>query len=109
MLGSSVGLSDEELAWLNGWQEAPLFAATDRLVLRYADALTRDVTVSDELWDALAARFSQRQIFELCFAVGLAALVNRVHATFHTDVDEATEQRVDAMELPDAIRPAPRH
>ncbi len=109
MLGASVGLGDEELAWLNGWHEAPHFDETDRLVLRYADALTRDVTVSDELWADLAGRFSQRQIFELCFAVGLAALVNRVHATFHTDVDEATEARVDAMELPPEIKPAPRH
>jgi alkylhydroperoxidase family enzyme len=109
MLGSSAGLSDEELAWLNGWQESSLFDETDRLVLHYADSLTRDVTVSDELWDALAAHFSQRQIFELCFAVGLAALVNRIHATFHTDLDEATSNRVDAMELPAEIKPAPRH
>jgi hypothetical protein len=27
---------------------------------------------------------------DLCFTVGLANLVNRFHATFHTDVDEST-------------------
>ncbi len=98
-LGSSVGLTDEELSWLSAWQEAPGFDATDRLVLRYADSLTRDVRVDEELWQALAARFSRTEIFELCFSVGLAALINRVHATFETDVDPRTQQRVGSLAL----------
>lgn len=98
-LGSSAGLSDEELSWLNGWQEAPVFDATDRLVLRYADALTGENRVDADLYAALEARFPPRQLFELCMAVGLAALVNRVHATFLTDVDERTVERVAQLDL----------
>lgn len=108
-LGSSAGLSDEELSWLNDWREAPLFDATDRLVLEYADSLTRDVRVDDALWSALQAHFSQKEIFELCFSVGLAALVNRVHATFHTDVDDRTQSRVESLDLPGDTVPAPLH
>ncbi len=85
---------------MNAWPDAAVFDDTDRLVLRYADSMTRDLSCDDALWDALAARFSQPEIFELCFAVGLAALVNRVHATFLTDVDSRTTARVDAMALP---------
>lgn len=107
-LGSSVGLSDEELASLAEWREAPHFDETDRLVLRYADSLTVDNRVDDELWDALAVRFNTRELFELCFSVGLAALVNRVHATFHTDVDERTSARVAAFNLPADLVPQPR-
>ena len=109
-LGSSVGLADEELSWLNGWQDAPpaLFDATDRLVLRYTDELTRTVTVSDALWQELAARFSTTELFELCFTIGLAGLVNRVHATFHTDVDERTSARVERLNLPDDMLPEAR-
>lgn len=107
-LGSSAGLSDEELSWLGDWQAAPVFDATDRLVLRYADCLTQEVRVTDDLWEALAARFSQKEIFELCFSVAVANLVNRVHATFHTDVDERTEARVARLVLPDGIVPEPR-
>jgi hypothetical protein len=33
-------------------------------------------------------------LVELCFTVGLAALVNRVHATFETDVDSSTKTTV---------------
>lgn len=98
-LGSSAGISDEELSWLNGWQEAPVFDETDRLVLRYADALTRENRVGAELYAALAARFAPRELFELCMAVSLSALVNRVHATFLTDVDERTAQRVAQLDL----------
>ncbi len=108
MLGTSVGLTDEELSWLAGWQEAPVFDETDRLVLRYTDSVTRDVRVDDTLWDELAARFSTREIFELCFSAGLAALVNRVHATFHTDVDERTRERVAELHVPDGSVPRPR-
>jgi hypothetical protein len=45
-------------SWLSSWQEAPLFDETDRLVLRYADSLTQNLTVDDALWADLAARFT---------------------------------------------------
>jgi hypothetical protein len=50
--------------WLAGWQNAPPEVSddTDRLVLQYADPLTRDATVDDALWQALAGRFSQTEI-----------------------------------------------
>jgi len=105
-LGSSVGLSDEELSWLNGWPEAPVFDETDRLVLRYADALTRENRVDDDLYAALAARFPPGELFELCMAVSLSALVNRVHATFLTDVDERTLAHVAQLDLHELHREA---
>jgi alkylhydroperoxidase family enzyme len=94
MLGRSVGISDEEMAAMAAAEASPLFDAVDRLVIRYAEILTRTNRVSDELFAELAARFDQQELVELCFAVGLAALVNRVHATFKTDVDEATRAEV---------------
>jgi alkylhydroperoxidase family enzyme len=107
-LGSGAGLTDEELSWLAEWPQASCFDETDRLVLRYADSLTRDVAVPDDLWTALAARFSQQEIFELCFSVGTANLVNRVHATFLTDVDAGTSARVAQLGA-DVDLPEPRH
>jgi len=107
-LGSGAGLTDEELSALADWEQAPCFDETDRLVLRYADSLTRDVAVPDDLWSALAARFSEKEIFELCFSVGTANLVNRVHATFLTDVDAGTSARVDGLGAHVDL-PRPRH
>ena len=75
-------------------EASPLFNDTDKLVMRYAEVLTRTCKVSDELYRQLEARFTRDELVELCFLVGLAALVNRVHATFATDVDAATRASV---------------
>ena len=84
----------------------PTFDATDRLVLRYAEALTRHNRVDDALYAELAAAFDRQQLFELCMAVGVSSLVNRVHATFMTDLDERTEERVGHLAVC-AIPPRP--
>ncbi len=73
---------------------AVVFDETDRLVLEYAEVLTRTNRVSDQLYQRLAARFSKDELVELCFTVGLSNLVNRVHATFSTDVDAQTRASV---------------
>ena len=94
MLGRSVGLKDDEMAAMADWATAAVFDDTDRVVLRYAEVLTRENRVSDALYADLAMRFAREELLELCMAVGLAALVNRVHATFHTDVDDSTRAHV---------------
>ncbi len=73
----------------------------DRLVLRFSEELTRHNRVNDELYAALEAAFSQEERLELAMTVGLAAMVNRVHATFETDVDSSTRESVaDAPACP---------
>ena len=94
MLGRSVGLTDEEMAAMAAPDTCASFDATDRLVLRYSEVLTRENQVSDALYAELAARFPREELLELCMTVALSALVNRVHATFRTDVDGATRAQV---------------
>jgi alkylhydroperoxidase family enzyme len=72
----------------------PRFDEIDRLVLEYSEVLTKTNRVSSELFARLAAWFSREEIVELCFTVGLSNLVNRVHATFNTDLDEMTKASV---------------
>jgi alkylhydroperoxidase family enzyme len=94
MLGRSVGLSNDEIASMSEAETSPLFDATDRVVLRYSKILTVENRVPDDLYAELAAQFPKDQLVELCFTVGLAALVNRVHATFQTGVDNSTKTAV---------------
>ena len=94
MLGRSVGLSDEEMAGMANAETVSSFDETDRLVLRYAETSIREIRIPDELYAKLAARFPKQELMELCMTVALAALVNRVHATFQTDLDEGTRERV---------------
>ena len=94
MLGRSIGLSDQEMAAMAEPENCLSFDGTDRLVLRYADVLTRENRVDDALYTELAACFTREELVALCFMVGLAALVNRVHATFLTDLDDTTRAAV---------------
>jgi alkylhydroperoxidase family enzyme len=96
MLGRSVGLSDEEMAGMADPESVATFDAVDRLVLRYSETLTRSLKISNALFAELEAAFPREQLLELCFTVSLAALVNRVHATFQTDLDPDTEAAVGA-------------
>ena len=70
------------------------FDETDRLVLRYSAILTRENRVDDALYTALAARFSQDELVDLALTISFSALVNRMHATFQTELDEPTRNAV---------------
>ena len=87
-------MSDDEIGAMAEAETSPLFDETDRLVLYYSEVLTKTNRVSEELYHRLAARFSREELVELCFTVALSNLVNRVHATFSTDLDEATRASV---------------
>jgi len=94
MLSQSVGLTNEEMASMAEPETCTSFDDTDRLVLRYADGLTRENRVDDTLYAALEKRFPQIELLELSFTVVLSNLVNRVHATFRTDLDDSTRAKV---------------
>ena len=74
------------------------YGPVDRLVLEYVEEAKLRHRVPDELYERLTHHFSTRQIVDLCFTAGIADLINRFHATFLTDVDEATLADETAME-----------
>lgn len=98
MLGQSVGLSADQMAAMDDPQSS-LFDETESLVLRYSQVLTRDNKVDDALYAELEKRFSKNELFELCMTIGLSGLVNRIHATFKTDLDAETAERVQEAGL----------
>ena len=97
MLGRSAGITEEQLSHL-GDDPLPVgvFDEADAAIVRYAQRSTRDVTIDDETYAALARHFSTQQIMDICLTVGLSNMVNRFHATFLTDLDEDTLAAVEA-------------
>jgi AhpD family alkylhydroperoxidase len=82
-LAHNAGVPEDDLRELSGWRESERFSATDRLVLEYAEAMTRTpVQVSDELFEALRERFDERQIVELTMTIGLENLYSRTNWAF---------------------------
>jgi AhpD family alkylhydroperoxidase len=79
-LAHDCGIPEEELKELATWRESKLFGELDRLVLEYAEAMTRTpVEVSDELFSALREHFDERQMVELTLSIGLENLYGRTN------------------------------
>ena len=63
-------MTEEQLRALGDFAASDLFSPAEKLVLRYADGMTRTpVDVPDDLFVALKAEFSPKQLVELTSAI----------------------------------------
>jgi AhpD family alkylhydroperoxidase len=78
------GATDEKIAAVAAWRDAPYFSATERAVLELTEAVTRLADradpVSDRLWAELTELFSTRQIASLLFSISAINAWNRINA-----------------------------
>jgi 4-carboxymuconolactone decarboxylase len=84
-LSAPEGLSDRECDALADWRAATSFSARERAALAYTDAMTRDVAVPDDVFDALRPHFNERQIMELTVLIGLYNMHTRVFTALGID------------------------
>ncbi len=79
-LAHDGGIPAEDLRELSRWRDSEHFGELDRIVLEYAEAMTRiPVEVSDECFERLRERFDERQIVELTMAIGAENLYSRTN------------------------------
>jgi alkylhydroperoxidase family enzyme len=71
-----------------------VYSESEAAIVRFSRRLTRMEPIDDPLYAELERHFSQTQLIELTFYVGLNNLVSRFHATFHTDLDAAMSGQV---------------
>lgn len=81
-----AGVSEERIAAVAAWFEAPFFSDAERAALRLGEAMTRlsdrsHESVPDELWDEVADHFDERELSGLILFVSLMNLFNRVNTT----------------------------
>jgi AhpD family alkylhydroperoxidase len=77
-LALDSGLPEEQMRELSRWRESDRFDERERVVLEYADGMTRTpVDVPEELFDRLRAHFDERQIVELTMTIALENLYSR--------------------------------
>lgn len=105
--GRAAELTEQQMASI-GADPLPegVYTPDQAAIVRYAQVSTRMQPITDELYAALATHFTEQQIIEICFTVGMSNMINRFHATFHTDVDAGTEARLGAV-CPVRRPPAP--
>ncbi|MFE1380912.1 carboxymuconolactone decarboxylase family protein [Streptomyces sp. NPDC058740] len=79
------GVSDEKLFAVAAWREAPYFSDEERAALALAEAATRladtSDAVPDEVWDAAADHYDEKQLAAIVLMVGVTNLFNRINVT----------------------------
>ena len=71
------GVSQVQLDDLDNWKESKNYDATQRAVLAYTDAMTKDIHVSPEVFAAVKAVMTDRLLVELTATVGAYNMVSR--------------------------------
>jgi alkylhydroperoxidase family enzyme len=64
-VGRADGISDAELEALDDYAASPLFGERERAALAYAEAITRQSRVADELFERVRRHFDEAAIVEL--------------------------------------------
>ncbi len=97
MLGRSVGLTEEKIRHV-GDDPLPegVYTPAEAAIVRYGQKSTKEITIDDETYRALTDHYDLEQVMELWAVVGTSNMINRFHATFHTNVDDETLEAVEA-------------
>ena len=98
-IGSAVsrehGVTAEKLQALADYADSPLFSEEERLILRYADAMTGNpVEVSESLFSELRQCFNESQLVELTSAIAWENYRARFDHAFGIDSENFTKGAV---------------
>ena len=75
-----------------GEPEAGAFSALELDVLRFADAVVREVKAPQPLFDAVAAALPHQQVVELMMTIGFYMLVSRLLENLEVDLEDPPVQ-----------------
>jgi len=84
------GESPRRLNVVAGWREAPFFTGRERAALAWTEALTElnRHQVSDALYQATLAHFTEQELVDLTYAITLINAWNRLGVAFQPDLPE---------------------
>ena len=81
------GASQAQVDALKDWTRSDRFDETERAVLAYTDAMTKDVQVSDKVFDAVSKHFNPREMTELTATIAAYNLVSRFLEALKVDTE----------------------
>lgn len=85
-----------------------LYSPAQEAIIRFAQRSTRLQPIDEETYAALSGHFSTQQLVDITLTVGLSNMINRFHATFHTDLDAETTRDAEAGDVAAGACPIPR-
>lgn len=90
-LGLAAGLTDEEIARITQGPDAEGWSDFDVALLTAVDQLHQDAFITDSTWNALAARYDEKQMMDFVFTVGQYNLVSMALNSFGVQLDPGLE------------------
>ncbi|WP_232667262.1 carboxymuconolactone decarboxylase family protein [Pseudonocardia sp. TRM90224] len=82
------GETDERLHTVVAWREAPFFSDEERAALALTEAATRIQDgapgVTDEIWDAAADHFDEKQLSAIILNIAVTNFFNRINRAVRT-------------------------
>lgn len=97
-MGRKTGISAEQIANLNNYRTDFNFSEMEKLVLEYADGMTRTpVDVSDALFARLREKFSEAELVELTSAIAWENYRARFSHAFGIEAENFAEGAVCAL------------
>jgi len=82
------GLTQAQLDVIGSWNESDAFSQEERAVLLYVDEVAKNVSVTDETFQAVRRYLDERQIVELTLAIGWWGMLARLFVPLEVEVDE---------------------
>lgn len=88
----AMGEEEHRLYLMDAWREAPFYSDRERAALAFAEALTKVSTgnVSDEVYNAAAAQFSEGELVDLAIAIVAINSYNRLNIAFGSPMPVGT-------------------
>ena len=85
--GQRAGLREAQIQEIGNYAESAAYSPLEKLVIRYAEELTRTARSSEEIVAKLTQSLPEAAIVELNLTVGIANLTNRFNMSLLTDMD----------------------
>jgi alkylhydroperoxidase family enzyme len=96
-IGRTVGITDDEIVRIAAGPDAAGWDAADAMLLRAADELHTDQSITDATYAALSERYDDQQLLDLVFTVGQYHLVSMALNTLRVQRDDG----VTGVPIPD--------
>src|SRR5690242_19682566 len=87
-IAKACGVTDEQIAAMENWQQAKCFDQVERLVLTLTDEVTRNVKGSRETVEALKKRLGATEMVELILSIGFWGMVARLLETTEVELED---------------------
>jgi alkylhydroperoxidase family enzyme len=84
------GLTPAQVAALSDWRGSQLFNAQQRALLAYTDAMTKNIEVTDDVFNDARKYFSERQIVELTMLIGAYNMLTRFLKALKVDPEPSS-------------------